>query len=89
MKLRLFVQHDDFILNVLTANSWWFNKGSLKKGPEQLFVQGKCEVCGSQEEGEREMPVVIRGCREDPKIPSVCQSKNSDSCGFFSSWPPS
>lgn len=39
--------------------------------------------------GEIEMSVVIRGCEEDPKILSVCQGKNSDSCGSVSSQPPS
>lgn len=39
--------------------------------------------------GETEMPVVIRGCGEDPKILSVWQGKNSDSCGSVSSQPPS
>lgn len=39
--------------------------------------------------GEIEMSVVIWGCEEDPKILSVCQGKNGDSCGSVSSQPSS
>lgn len=38
---------------------------------------------------EIERPVVISGCGEDPKILSVCQGRNGDSCGYVSSQPPS
>lgn len=51
------VQSGVYLFNMMISSSTsrqqivgGFNKGSLKGGLKRLFVEGKCKVCGSQEE---------------------------------------